>query len=337
MTENKIEYVKGLYFPIWDYIKKYNPFIFICIGGRGTGKTYGTLKGLVEDRKKFIYMRSSEKELDYSTGNDNPFKSINRDLEKHIVMKKLGGKYLIYDEEDGESYGVGLDLLKGAKAKGSDYSDYEYIIFDEFIPLQTIKTATYKKSGTLLFQFLETVNRNREVEGESSIKLILLSNAESLDSPILEFWGLSDIIYQMVITNTELEYLKEEDIVISVPKDVPISSKKRESALYRSIRNKDNKVVSMALDNNFYTEDFSNVGVLPQNILVPLFSIEDLYFYDVKNTNLVYCSKRKHNKNNFKDFKQATSSIGLEIHALNVNDMLFFENYDVKNKYRNLY
>lgn len=332
---NKLEYVKGLYFPIWDYVKKYNSFISICIGGRGTGKTYGTLKGLIEDRKNFIYMRISENELEYSTGNDSPFKSINRELGTEIIMKKKNGKYQIYDELTLEHYGIGLDLNKGAKAKGSDYSDYSFIVFDEFIPLTTVKTATYKKAGDLLFQFLETVNRNRELEGKKPIRVILLSNAESLDSPILIFWGLSDIIYKMIINEVEFEYLENRDIAIYLPHDVPISSKKKETALYKSLP-KESKVVNMALENNFYTENFLNVGRLPNNILVPLFSIKNLYFYDVKNTNLVYCCHRKHKRLNFDSYKQAKIKIGKELLAMNVNDMIFFENYEVKNEYRNL-
>lgn len=330
----KIEYEKGLYFPIWEYLKKYNSFLNICIGGRGTGKTYGTLKGLIEDKKKFIYMRMSEIELEYSSGKDSPFKSINNDLGMNIEMVKKNKKYSIIDRDEGNLIGIGLDLLKGAKAKGSDYTDFDFIVFDEFIPLLSVKTATYKKSGDLLFQFLETVNRNREIEGRESVRLILLSNAESLDSPILNFWGLSDVIYQMINNSIEFDYLSDRDISIYIPKDVPISSKKKETKLYNSLP-KNNKVVEMSLSNNFYTENFSNVGRLPNNILMPLFSIEDLYFYDVKNTNLVYCCRRKHNRNNFDSFKQAKEKIGIELHALNINDMLFFENYDVKNKYRN--
>lgn len=336
MEENKkIQYVKGLYFPIWEYLKKYNSFISICIGGRGTGKTYGTLKGLIEDKKKFIYMRMSEIELEYASGKDSPFKSINSDLGLNIEMTKNNKKYFIYDKESNIDYGIGLDLLKAAKAKGSDYSDFDYIVFDEFIPLLTIKTATYKKSGNLLFQFLETVNRNREIEGKNTIRLILLSNAESLDSPILNFWGLSDIIYKMIINKIEFDYLETRDITIYLPRDVPISDKKKTTALYNSLP-KNNKVIEMSLSNNFYTENFNNVGRLPNNILIPIFSIGDLYFYDVKNTNLVYCSRRRHNTGHFETYKQAKEKIGIHLQALNINDMLFFENYDVKNKYRNL-
>ena len=68
--------------------------------------------------------------------------------------------------------------------------------------------------------------------------------------------------------------MSDRDISIYIPKNVPISSKKKETKLYNSLP-QNNKVVEMSLSNNFYTENFSNVGRLPNNILIPLFSIED--------------------------------------------------------------
>lgn len=329
-----MKYINDLYVPIWHYIEKYNAFLTICIGGRGTGKTYGVLKGLVENHKKFIYLRMSEIELEYSSGKDSPFTSINRDLGCDITITKNNKKYYIMNGS--EQIGVALDLTKGAKAKGSDYTDYDYIVFDEFIPLLTVKTATYKKSGDLLFQFLETVNRNRELKGEESVKVILLSNAESLDSPILNFWSLSSTIYNMIINNEEELYIDDRDILILLPKNVPISNKKKSTALYKSIDNSNN-VVDMAIDNNFYTENFNDIARVPSNQLIPIFSIENLYFYDIKNTKLIYCCRRKHDTMNFSSYKKAKSIIGLQLHAMNINNMIIFENYDVKNKYRNLY
>ena len=40
----------------WDYIMGQRESIISVVGARGTGKTYGLFKWMVEHRKKFIYL-----------------------------------------------------------------------------------------------------------------------------------------------------------------------------------------------------------------------------------------------------------------------------------------
>lgn len=69
----------------WDAVLKYNvPFNFI-VGGRGTGKTYGILKYMSDRKKRFIYMRRTQKQLDIiSKPEFSPFKAINADTSSNI-------------------------------------------------------------------------------------------------------------------------------------------------------------------------------------------------------------------------------------------------------------
>ena len=56
-------YDKNGYVDIPEILKHEAIFIFIY-GGRGTGKTYGTLKSMVTDKHKFIYMRRLQAQAD---------------------------------------------------------------------------------------------------------------------------------------------------------------------------------------------------------------------------------------------------------------------------------
>ena len=50
------------------------PFIFV-LGGRGTGKTYGALKYLLDNDKRFIMMRRTQTQVDMIKDSAfNPFK-----------------------------------------------------------------------------------------------------------------------------------------------------------------------------------------------------------------------------------------------------------------------
>ena len=56
-------YLKNGYLNV-PYILHYNvPFIFV-VGGRGTGKTYGALKYVLESGTPFIYMRRTQSQAD---------------------------------------------------------------------------------------------------------------------------------------------------------------------------------------------------------------------------------------------------------------------------------
>ena len=76
-----------------DFILKNEiPFLFI-VGARGIGKTYGFLKWLYENDKKFIYMRRTEAEIQYCSSNEgNPFQPINEDLGINVEIKKVNQK-----------------------------------------------------------------------------------------------------------------------------------------------------------------------------------------------------------------------------------------------------
>ena len=69
-------YDKNGYLNFPDIRKLKLPFNFI-IGGRGTGKTYGGLLDAWETKRKFIFMRRTEKILEtIRTPELSPFKKI---------------------------------------------------------------------------------------------------------------------------------------------------------------------------------------------------------------------------------------------------------------------
>ena len=59
-------------------------------GGRATGKTYGSLKMVVEENEKFIYMRRTQAQCDLISNPEfSPFKSLNNDGICSIGCKAL--------------------------------------------------------------------------------------------------------------------------------------------------------------------------------------------------------------------------------------------------------
>ena len=67
------------YFNLTRCLKTNVTFNFI-IGGRGTGKTYGTLSHAIKEKEIFCYMRRMEAEVSTIAREElNPFKALNRD------------------------------------------------------------------------------------------------------------------------------------------------------------------------------------------------------------------------------------------------------------------
>jgi hypothetical protein len=119
----------------WDYIMSQEESIISCVGARGTGKTYGCMKWLLEHKKKFLYVRRLKSQLEEcrkETG--NPFKRLNLDMGLNVVPFPAGGTVAFrYNDKEGNIAAVGVALSVVANIRGVDYSDYDYILFDEFI------------------------------------------------------------------------------------------------------------------------------------------------------------------------------------------------------------
>ena len=61
----------------WDYIMVQEESIISVVGARGTGKTYGLFKWLIEHKQKFIYLRRLKSQLEECRKDaGNPFKKL---------------------------------------------------------------------------------------------------------------------------------------------------------------------------------------------------------------------------------------------------------------------
>jgi len=252
---------KQLYFNIANRSKM--PFQ-VFIGGRGTGKTYSAMQLLSQSTGKFIYMRRTGKEID-ACGTDfgNPFKAVNPTLSNPIIPltgKKMGdsatGTPFFYKETEGEmkcvGYGIALSTFAGMRS--IDLSDVEITVFDEFIPEAHVKKM--RGEGPAVLNFYETVNRNREIQGRSPMRLILMANALSLANPILEEFGIVNELQNMIQSGELRRTIPERGIYIERVGRVQITDLKRDTALYK-MANKD--FTDDALSADFLTADLSTI------------------------------------------------------------------------------
>lgn len=244
------------------------PFV-LAIGGRGIGKTYGVLLELYRRGIPFIYMRRTQSQLDAVTIPAlNPFNQINTDQGYNVIAEKMG-KYTVgfyngdTDAEGkthatGEPFAIGIALSTFASIRGMSAERFEVLLFDEIIPERHEKA--FKEEELAFANALESLNRNRELTGREPLKVIMLSNSNTLNSKIISALGCMDELERMTKRGIDYKVFRD-DLAIFRYMDSPISSKKKNTALYRMIQNKDFQ--GMALDNDFSAADFEFVQQKP--------------------------------------------------------------------------
>lgn len=258
----------------------------LVYGGRGQGKTYGSLKYVYENKINFLFLRRLQTQIDIiKRPKYNPFKKLNSDLGIDIEVKPEG-KQGINFVENGVVIGSGMALSTIANLRGFDGSDIDIIIFDEFIPER--QEHPIKGEADALYNAYETINRNRELEGKPPVKLLCLSNANAIDCPLFLSLGLITRIEKMQ-KNHENYYQVSKDILLISMEESPIAKKKEDTVLYRITANTDYS--KMALNNTFAYDDFS--GIKSNNLkgYKPLVTVGEITIY--KKEDLYYVSEHK--------------------------------------------
>lgn len=323
---------------LWQKIKETSYFLYMFIGGRGIGKTYSVLKGLLESGEKIMYVRRTETELAASfTSENNPFLRLSIDLGIKINCKTVG-KDSFQILKDDEIIGIAGAISTFGKFRGSDYTGYNYIVFDEFTA--KLGQAKIKNEDIKFFDMIETVNRNRELLGYPPVKVILLSNANSLDNPIIRELKLGEIIHQLKESKSESKIYTDENrgIYLELLDNREVSAAKRKTALYKLTQG--TQYYRMAIDNDFVDDDFSDVKKVKQNQLIPLCTFDDVYIYTSKVDKKIYVTNKKNNskrniyqKGQEKNFRESWGIVWAK--AL-INNTFIFSDYDTKLKFLNL-
>lgn len=278
-------------------IKSYGmPFNFV-VGGRATGKTYTSLKTMVEDDTMFMFMRRTQTQADIINKPEfSPFKPINRDNGWNIGAKAISPyNSAFYNMEEcegkntpsGSPIGYTCALSTISNMRGFDASDVDVLIYDEFIPEKHERPL--KNEAVALFNAYETINRNRELNGEPPLQLIALANANDLANPVFMSLGIVRKAHEMRKRGQEVSIMRERGIGLFILNDSPISQAKRETALYKLTRN--TEFSAMSIENDFVREN--SAVIRSRNIAeyVPLVAVGEICLYSHKSKCMYYVSQ----------------------------------------------
>lgn len=260
--------------------KRYNPFITVIIGGRGIGKTYSVLKYLIDNNKKFIFVRRTSSEREFLRNIEyNPLKPFVDNLV--IQNGKYSDKY--FNDKKLICHCVNLSTV--SKIRGLKGDEIEYIYYDEFIP-DTFEKKLFNEYEALL-QLYETINRNREIDGKEPLKIVLTANSNNIFNDIIDGFNLTDYIFSLRDKKQEYKYIKKKKIFIGDIKKSPISEKKKDTYIYKLT--KGSNFYNMSINNSFYNDYSNNIG-LPYQLkeYKPFADIGDIHVLIHSNKPVLY-------------------------------------------------
>lgn len=291
---NKEElYLKSGYLNYSEVLNTEVPFIFI-VGGRGTGKTYGALKWVHDKEIKFMFMRRTQKQVKMlKKPAFNPFKKLsdNEGLTIDLVSSDEVTNIIEYKEDGEEIIGYACAVSDIANMRGIDASDVDMLIYDEFIPLPSERSSKADELGFM--DIYESINRNRELDGDKPLQVLCLANANELANPIFIELNLVRIAERMRKKNQMYYMDKDRGVAIFLLSESPISEKKKETALYKLVGEASN-YSKMALENDFIMEDEDLIKSKPIIEYRPLVNIGELCIYKHKSNKSYYGTSFRH-------------------------------------------
>ena len=269
----------------WDYICRLDRAFVMVVGARGTGKTYGLMKWLIENHEPFIYLRRLQAQLDISkTESGNPFRKLNADLGLNIAGSRGKIVEFRHDGGDGDIVSIGVALSTVATVRGFDFSGYKYILYDECVPMAGEKPI--KDEFLAFLNFYETVNRNRELSGEPAVKCLMLGNANQLINPYFTGWKFTRTAVKMILRNQMVYNTPDNSRTMILLLQSPISKKKAGTMLYQ---NANDVFRGMALDNAFRTDE-TTIASRPLAEYSHVVSVGDIGIYRHKSKREFYVS-----------------------------------------------
>lgn len=266
------------------------PFMFIT-GARRTGKTFGTIKYMIDHKAKYIYMRRSGTELDACAQETfSPYADINKKLGTDIHGSSLGKNAMaFYDntEEGKVLHAPGLALSTIHNVRGISGDPYDYIVYDEFIPEKSARPI--KAEFDAWSNAYETLNSNRELEGRPPIKMIMLANSNMAANPLFMGLGLVRQLEKMKRSGTVFWADEERGILIVNVEGSPISERKKKTALGRLTKGTD--FAKMAYENEYAFDDFSGIESRSLKEYRPYKAVGEICIYRHKSRREFYVSE----------------------------------------------
>lgn len=318
-------------------------WLYLIIGGRGTGKTYSALSACLDKKVCFAFVKRTNKDVEMLCSNEreqnfSPFNAINRDrgcsIQPHSILKDMIGGF--WEEgQDGQPIGYILSMNALNTIKGFDFPQrIDVVIFDEFIPQPWERVN--RKEGEQFMDLILTLSRDREHRGFPPMKVFCLANAVRLSNPLTNFFEVTDDFALMQMQGSKTKVIQERGFVLRLLQpSSEFKQKQEDSIIYQSM--KETAWGSMAYENVFGYDDVSSVGRVSLKGFRPVVAVrykKNEYFFYMKDGIYQACKSktkacRMYNLNRENEQKAFYLDYALEFRTACIEDKMHFETYSM--------
>lgn len=334
-----MKYLENGYIDVAREIDRSKAVFNFYIGGRGTGKTYGFLGEMYRRKRYFLFLRRTQVQLDLIARKElNPYNVLNRDNGWSILPEKVDKHIaILYENEDKEtSIGIAAALSTFANVRGTDFSNVTDIVYDEFIPENHARPI--KNETEAFLNLYESVNRNRELNGEEPVKCWFLANSNDINAPLLNGFNLVDRVNKMYQKETQDFYDRDRSIAIHCLLSSPISRMKKECGALYKLGAKDFEKMAIG---NMFDVDVSDVVSLPIAEFFPKVQIGDITICKHKSDGRVYVTRTKFDiKNVFgadSESKMKFKKLYGGVFLIYLHGNVYFESFSVKSEFLDIF
>lgn len=209
--------------------KKYRSSYYMCIGQRGDGKSYSSLKiclkNFRDNGKKFVYMRRW-------TDDVNTF-ACSTLIKQELVDEIFGLEYEVkfrnhvftlvhtYEDESGKlntekwDIGYAVAISESKHRKGTNFPDTNLIFFDEFIDMAG--------ENLLANEFNKFENIVNTIKRQNNVKILMCANTVSkyseyftklgINADLIEQGETKEYLSSIGFTNAVLEYCRNNYLI----------------------------------------------------------------------------------------------------------------------------
>jgi hypothetical protein len=238
-----------MWYSLNDLLSK-NRILSFVIGNRGGGKTfnvqYFALRDFINKGNKFIWLRRYNSEI-----NQIKNKWCSQDLRNKFPEHEItfrGNNILIDDKQ----CGLMVALSTSQRLKSIDFSEYNKIIYDEFL-IDKGSLRYINSEVDLYLEFFETVNRLSD-----RVRGIFIANAISIVNPYFKYFNIKP--------NVDQRFTMNEHVAIELYKDEDFINAKKKTKFGRMINN--TSYGEYAIDNKFLRDNYSLICERPKEKLI---------------------------------------------------------------------
>lgn len=271
----------------FNYLMSFDALFTLVNAERGVGKTYGfkkhAINNFIKNRKKFVYVRRFESELQEINTFFDDILLKERRLQEH-EFKVKDNRFLM----DGAEIGFYLPLTKAQQFKSMPFVDYDLILFDEYI----IDDNTHHYIANeinIFYNLCETIFRMND------FKAFLFGNSANLLNPYNIHFDFFDLPY----SKNHL-WNKKLDAVYIYAQNKAYQDYKSHTRFGRAV--KSTNYGKFAIENKFYGDNADMVEKKKDCFYFCSIKLKEatLHFYKSNRLNRLYASSKKLNYDNIK-------------------------------------